>query len=237
MGETIIKEPVAGEPGATEPPAQPASEPKAESSAVDEESLKAILEPLVTAEVERRTQSVKDKRIAQHEGRIDGLEDTLAKLKELQADGLSEKFAIEFLQMKESLASQGQQVPTEVPPEGEPAAQPQVAVEDYLSPILNTLGLKDTDASVIEIIRTQPNDPVARILAITKLAEARKQAQPTPANQAATLPSSSGQAIESETLESVTAELEAEMAKTPTEATRKRIRELGKKSKELIPKQ
>ncbi len=103
-----------------------------------------------------------------------------------------------------------------------------MAVEDYLSPILNTLGLKDTDASVIEIIKTQPNDPVARILAITELAKARKQAQPTPANQAATLPSSSGQAIESETLEGLSERL-TELVDLPvqtpeSEAEREEIR-------------
>jgi uncharacterized coiled-coil protein SlyX len=162
---------------------------------------------LVTAEVERRTQSVKDKRIAKQESRISSLEDTLAQLKELQADGMSEKQAIQYVKMEEILASQGQQVPTEVPPEGEPAAQPQVAADTVLSSVLNNAGLLDTDADVIAIVSANPKNELAQIKAIIQLAETRKQAQPTPANQAATLPSSSGQAIEGDTLESLSERL------------------------------
>jgi hypothetical protein len=233
MDETIIKEPVVGETGATEPPAQPPSEPPAEPSAVDEDSLKAILEPLVQAEVERRTQSVKDKRIAKQESRISSLEDTLAQLKELQAEGMSERQAIQYVKMEELLASQGQEVPTEVPPKEVPAEQPQVAGEDYLSPILEMAGIEANDPEVIELLRTE-RDAFKRISAIKGLADSRKQAEQTPPNPAATLPSGGGKAVETETLESVTAELKAERAKFPRD--QKRIQELSDKHRELLPK-
>jgi hypothetical protein len=50
------------------------------------------------------------------------------------------------------------------------------------------------------------------------------------------LPSGGGSAVEPDTLESIQAELNAEIAKPQTAETRARIRELGKKSKELIPR-
>ena len=206
MTETINKEPVAGEPGAVEPPAQPPSEPQTEPSAVDEASLKAILEPLVQAEVDKRTQSIKDKRIAKQESRISSLEDTLATLKELQAEGMSEKQAIQYVKMEEVLASQGQEVPTEVPPEGEPAVQPRVAGEEYLSSVLKMSGLTDNDPDVIELLRKE-RDPFKRIAAIGELAETRKQVQTTPARAGATLPSGVGEPVVSEDIGSLSKRL------------------------------
>ena len=206
MGETIIKEPVVGEPGAVEPPAQPPSETPTEPSAVDEESLKAILEPLVQAEVEKRTQSVKDKRIAKQESRISGLEDTLAQYKELQAEGMSEKQIVQFMKVNELLASQGQEVPTDAPPEEEPAVQPTVAGEEYLSSVLQMSGLTDSDPDVIELLRKE-RDPFKRIAAIGELTEARKQAQTTPARAGATLPSGVGEPVVSEDIGSLSERL------------------------------
>ena len=233
MGETINMETAEGTPGAVEPPAQPTSEPEATTSAVDEESLKAILEPLVQAEVERRTQSVKDKRIAKQESRIDSLEDTLTQLKVLKDDGMSERQAIQYMKMEELIASQGREVPDVVPPKEEPAVQPKVAADDYLSPILKLAKLDANDPEVITILRDE-RDPAKQLIAIGSLAENRKViSPPVPAN---VLPSGSGQAVGSDTLESVIAELEAEIAKPVTPATRTRIKELRLKSKELLPK-
>ncbi len=192
MGETINKEPVVVEPGATEPPAQPPSEPKTEPSAVDEESLKAILEPLVQAEVERRTQSIKDKRIAKQESRISSLEDTLAQVKDLRAEGMSEKQAIQYMRTQELLDAQGKEAPPVVPPTDEPAAQTTVAVDEGLSAILKFTGLDSGEADVVAIIKANPNNELAQISAVTKLAESRKNAQTTPGSAAAVLPSGGG---------------------------------------------
>jgi hypothetical protein len=163
------------------------------------------------------------------------LEDTLAQLKELKDGGLSEKFAIEFLEMREQLGSQSQEVPSEVPPAEELAAPKPVAADTLLSSVLKTVGLESGDPEVVEIIRSNPGDAGAQILAVTSLVETRRQAQQTPANPAATLPSGGGSAVEPDTLESIQAELNAEIAKPQTAETRARIRELGKKSKEVIP--
>ena len=227
MTETIIKEPVEGEPGATEPPAQPPSEPPAEPSAVDEASLKAILEPLVQAEVEKIRQSVKDKRFSKHEDRIDSIEDTLAEFKELQADGMSEKQALQHMKVNEFLASQGQETIDSTPPPEEPAVQPTVAPDALLSSVLNLAGLDSTDADVIEIMRANPDNPATQAVAINQLVETRKQKPPlTPG---AALPSGGGKAVESDTLDSLSKRLnelvDLPMQTPESEAERAEIRE------------
>jgi hypothetical protein len=234
MTETINKETVAGEAGAEETPTPQPSETQAAPSAVDEASLKAIIEPLIQAEVEKRTQSVKDKRIAKQESRISGLEDTLAQYKELQAEGMSEKQIVQFMKVNEFLASQGQEALPVAPPTEEPAVQPTVAPDALLSSVLNLAGLDSNDADVVEIIRANPNSPAAQIIAVNQLVESRKKT--TSPNVGAVLPSGGGQALETETIESVSAELHAELLKPASPETRERIRELGKKQKELLPK-
>ena len=233
MTETINKEPVEGEPGVTEPPVQPPSEPPAEPSAVDEASLKAILEPLVEELLGRQTQSIKDKRIAKQESRISSLEDTLAQLAELKAEGMSEKQAIQYVKMEELLANQGQTIPTEAPPAVEPAVQPKVATDALLSSVLEMAGLTVDDQDVIALLRDE-RDPFKQIIAIGELANTRKQAKQSPPIPAAALPSGGGQAVETETLESVSAELEAEMAEEKVDMVK--VRELRAKHKELLPK-
>ena len=232
MTETIIKEPVEGEPGATEPPAQPPSETQAEPSAVDEASLKAIIEPLVQDAFDRGAQSTKDKRIAKQESRISSIEDTLAQLKELKADGMSEKQAIQYMETQEFLKSQGQ-IPTEAPPAEEPAVQPEVATDVLLSSVLEMAGLKDSDPDVITLLREE-RDPAKQIIAIGTLAETRKQAKESPPSPGAALSSGGGKAVETETLESVTAELEAERAKPIRD--REKFLELSEKHKILLPR-
>ena len=225
MEETIIKETVEGTPGAVEPPAQPVSEPKTEPSAVDVDSLKGILEPMVQDAFERQQQSLKDKRFAKQESRISGLEDTLTQLKALKDEGLSEKIAIEFLEMREQLGGQSLEVPAEVPPANVPAEQTPVAVEDYLSPILKLAGLDSNDAGVIEIIKSNL-DPIAKVTAVSQLAESRKQT--TPAVPGAVMASGGGGTVESDDIGSLSTRL-AELTSLPmqtaeSEAERAEIR-------------
>ncbi|KKL56263.1 hypothetical protein LCGC14_2247160 [marine sediment metagenome] len=205
--EKINKEPVVVEPGATEPPAQPPSEPLAVPSAVDEEALKAIIEPLVKDAFDRGAQSTKDKRIAKQESRISSLEDTLAQVKGLQAEGMSEKQAIQFMRMEELLDAQGKQVPPVVPPATEPAVPATVAVDEGLSAVLKFTGLDSGEADVVAIIKANPNNELAQISAVTKLAESRKQAQTTPGSAAAVLPSGGGGAVVSEDMDSLSKRL------------------------------
>ena len=232
--EKINKEPVVVAPGATEPPAQPPSDNNTDPSAVDEETLKAIIEPLVKDAFDRGAQSTKDKRIAKQESRISSLEDTLAQLKGLQAEGMSEKQAVQYLRTQEFLDAQGEQVPPVVPPTQEPAAQATVAVDEGLSDILKFTGLDSGDADVVALIKANPNNELAQISAVTKLAESRKQTQTTPGSAAGVLPSGTGASVSEDTLETVTAELEAERAKPIRD--RKKFLELSEKHKKLLPR-
>ena len=229
MGETIIKEPVVVEPGATEPPAQPPSEPKTEPSAVDEEALKAIIEPLVKDAFDRGAQSTKDKRIAKQESRISSLENTLAQFEDLKADGMSKKQAIQYMRTQELLDAQGNEAPTDAPPATEPAVPATVAVDEGLSAILKYTGLDSGEADVVAIIKANPNNELAQISAVTKLAESRKQAQTTtPGSAGAVLPSGGGGAVVSDDMDSLSKrlnELVGLPSQTPeSEAERAEIR-------------
>ncbi len=213
--EKINMEPVVVEPGATEPPAQPPSEPKTEPSAVDEDSLKAIIEPLVKDAFDRGAQSTKDKRFAKQESRISSLEDTLAQFDELKAEGMSKKQAIQYMRTQELLDAQGNEAPTDAPPATEPAVPATVAEDDSLSAILNLTGLKANEADVVAILR-QDNDPLKRVVALTALAETRKQAQTTPAAAGNVLPSGTGTPVVSEDIGSLSERL-TELVSLPTQ--------------------
>lgn len=233
MDETINKEPVLSEAGGVDANQPPSAAPGTEPSAVDVDSLKAIIEPLVQDAFDRGAQSTKDKRIAKQESRIGGIEDTLAELKVLQGEGMSEKQAIQYVKMQELLDAQSPENPQPASPAPELAAQTQVTVEEYLSPLLQASGLDANDADVIDIVRKE-RDASKQMIAIANLANSRKQV--TPANPAAVAPTGDGQSLGGETLESITTELNALYTQPATAATRARIRELGKKQKELLPK-
>ena len=120
-----------------------------------------------------------------------------------------------------------------VPPAQEPAVQPTVAGEEYLSSVLKMSGLTDSDPDVIELLRKE-RDPFKRIAAIGELTETRKQAQTTPARAGATLPSGAGETVPAEeSLETITEQLNAELAKPKKDF--QKLKELGKKHKELLP--
>jgi len=231
--EKIIKEPVADATGAVEPPVQPPSDNTTEPSAVDEESLKVILGPMIEDALSKQAQSVKDKRIAKQESRITSLEDTLAQFKELQDEGMSEKQALQHMKVDEFLSSQGQAI-TDVPPEKGPAVQTSVAADEGLSAILNITGLTDNEPDVVEILRKeQPFQ--AKVIALNSLAESRKQA-PKPAAVGNVLPSGTGGPVPAEeTLETITEQLAAEMAEPKKDF--QKIKELRKKHDELLPKE
>ena len=235
MDETINTEAVQGGESVAETPTQQGSTPEAQPSPVDEESLKALVEPIIQAEVEKRVDSYKDKRIAKLSSETKTLKESLAEVKALQAEGMSEKQAVQYIETQSFLDAQGNEVPTTAPPATEPAVPATVAVDEGLSAILNFTGLDSGEAEVIAIIKANPNNELAQIRAVTQLAESRKQAQKTPAAVGNTLPMGTGTTVSGETLETVTAELEAEVAKEKKDFLK--IKELRKKSLELLPKE
>ena len=226
MTETINTEAVQGDESVAETPNQQGSQPEAVTSPVDEAMLKALVEPIIQAEVERRVDSYKDKRIAKLSTETKTLKESLAEVKALQAEGMSEKQAVQYMETQEFLASQGQEVPTDAPPPEEPAVQPQVAADTYLSSVLKMGGLKDTDPDVIAILRDE-SDPAKQLIALGTPSEARKQTSPPIPAQA--LPSGSGQAVVSEDIDSLSKRLnelvDLPMQTPESEAERAEIRE------------
>jgi glutamate dehydrogenase/leucine dehydrogenase len=109
-----------------------------------------------------------------------------------------------------------------------------VAVDDSLSAILNLAGLTSNEADVVEILR-QETDPLKRVVALTSLAESRKQAQTTPAAAGNVLPSGTGATVSEETLETITEQLKVENAKPIKDF--EKIKELREKNLELLPKE
>ncbi len=205
--EKINMEAAQGGESVAETPTQQGSTPAAQPSPVDEESLKALVEPWIKSEVEKRVDSYKDKRIAKLSTETKTLKESLAEVKALQAEGMSEKQAVQYIETQSFLDTQGKEVPTDAPPADELAAQTTVAVDEGLSAILKFTGLDSGEADVVAIIKANPNNELAQISAVTKLAESRKEAQTTPGSAAAVLPSGVGASVGSEDIGSLSERL------------------------------
>ena len=180
----------------------------------------------------RALQSDKDKGVAQVSKEVKNLSKQYETYFQRRESGLSHEQALRE-DVLDSLVAERGVTPeiASVPPTEEPAVQPKVASEDYLSPILKMAGLDVNDSDVIAILRDE-SDPFKRITAVGALAETRKQKPPL--TLGAALPSGGGQAVETETLDSVTAELQAEQAKPIRDM--EKIIELSEKHKELLPR-
>jgi len=234
MDETT-KDVVQPEGGGQETPTPEASPPATEQGSPSGESqLEAALKKINELDGQvRALQSDKDRGVARVSKEVKDLSKQIERYEQWKELGKSKEEALRELQIDELLAS-SQPESAEVPPKEEPAVQPKAAGEEYLNPYLESLGLEDSDPDVIDILRKN-RDPASRIIAMSELSKSRKQAQ-APPNPAAVQPTGAGGAVQPETLESVTEQLNRELAKPASPETRARIRELGKKQKELLPK-
>jgi hypothetical protein len=208
------------------------SQPKAETRSPGTESqLEVALKELGELKGQvRALQSEKDKGIAKVSKQFKELSEELKQYEEWKTRGKTPEEAQREMLIDQILKEyQGSPESTEVP---QPAT---VASPDYLSPVLEMAGLKSDDPEVVEILRKE-NNPAVLIGEIKKLSENRKQAPPKAPAPGAAMSTGAGTAIESESLESITAELQAEIAKPATPATRARIKELRKKHEALLPK-
>ena len=185
----------------------------------------------------RALQSDKDRGVAKVQTQVDGLSEKLESYHRRREQGLTETEAQRAEVLDQIVSERIAPTPDRltVSQDSVPAEQAPVTVEAYLSPILRLTGLDANDPEIIELLRTE-RDAAKRITAIGELAEARNEAPKTQPNPAAQLAGGGGQAVEEGTLESVTEELKEVLAMPATPATRKRIQELGKQQKELLPK-
>lgn len=219
------------------PQSDPSSKGRGQDSPGEESTIEALSRKLDSLQgIVSALQSDKDRRIPAIEKQLKAQAEQLESYYKRRESGMSHEDAMKADILDQIVAERLSGNDRDISQPKAPAEPTNVTIEDYLSPLLKLSGLDDNDAGVIEIVRKE-RDPRKQIRAIAELAESRKQVQQTPPNPAAVLPSGGGQALEGETLESITAELNAELAKPATPQTRARIRELGKRQRELLPKQ
>ncbi len=238
MDETT-KDVVPAEGGEQETPSpEPSTQDAEQGSPGGESQIEALSQQVIELSgMVRALQSDKDKGVARVSREVKDLSEQLETYYKRRESGLSHEQALREEVLDEIVAERrGTPDDAGVSPTAEPAVQPKVTVEDYLLPLLKLSGLDANDPEVIDIIRAERN-PGKQVLAISELTERRKKAKETPPNPGAVMSSGSGEAVEGETLDSITKELQAEMAKPATPATRARIQELSQKQKKLLPRE
>ena len=179
----------------------------------------------------RALQGEKDRGVHEVKGQVQTLMKQLEWVERAKARGLSLDEIEEQLELKALLQGNKQgNSPTGSPvaAAGSPA---QVAGIDTQA-LLSNLGLNANDAEVIQALRD--GDFGAQLGKLASLSAAKKAQQPArEPNPAALMPSVGGQSVPVENLETISAELEQELAKPIKDM--KRIRELAAKQKALLP--
>jgi hypothetical protein len=173
------------ESGAGTPPVDQTS-PNAGSqpSTVDVEALAKALMPKVEELVERKTQSVKDKRFQTLENQVDSFESKLADFNEWKKAGLTDDDALWRMKVESQLKM------NEAPPDKQPGKQEPVASVETQA-ILKALGLAENNPEVTKILR-ETNDVAAQLLSFVNLSKSQMPIEPNPA---AVQPSGSGGSI------------------------------------------
>jgi hypothetical protein len=204
-----------------QPPGSPSPQ-TVPPSASDVTAIAEALKPIIAKEVERLTQSQKDKRIAKLQGTVDGFSEQLVEFRKWTERGKSDEEALLLMQMSrlgqpiEPAATQGGAAPQ--------PAEPGVDTKT----LLVATGLEESDPQVVELLRRNAGPGEYITLA------ARRKMQPAP-NPAAVMPTGGGQSVPPEDdLEGLTAQLD-ELMKHPAENWTK-ITEVKKRQAALLPK-
>lgn len=199
--------------------AQPSGTPQP-SSAIDTSFVAAQLEKLNARleQIERGSQSVKDKRIAGLQGDVDTFKAQLGELKDLMAGGLSETVALRLMANGQPHA-QGQ--PVQV------GNQQSAGSGIDVASVISAMELDANNPAVLQVLRSE-TDSVKLVASLTRIAQERKASkqQAIPAGQ---MMASPGESVATETKDSIAAEL-AELTTNPTKNIAK-IRELSAKLK------
>ena len=168
--------------GAVGQPPNPTSPQVVPPSANDVTALAAALKPIIAEEVKRQTQSVKDKRIAQLQGDVNGFSEQLAEFQKWKGLNKSDDEAMLMMRIEQSLR---QQEPVEV--QGGAAPQPAQPGVDTRTILLATQ-LDENDPQVGQLVRRGAG--VGDYIALA----AQRRSQPAP-SPAAVMPVSSGQTV------------------------------------------
>jgi len=213
------------EDGAPEKPNQDAS-PNADSkpSPVDVEALAKALMPTIEEMVDKKTQSVKDKRLQSLDNRVEGFESQLAEFKDLTEKGLSEDEALWRMKIESQLKMNA------APPVEKVGSQSTPTASVETQAILKALGLDENNPVMTKILRE--NDEVAAQLAsIVTLAKAQT---PAVSNPAAVQPVAGGETV-SQSADAIADQLN-ELYKFPIK-NKKQIRALTAELDKVVEKQ
>ena len=222
-----------GPPEGTPDANQVASPGTGTTTSVDVEALAKALEPKLQALVDQRFQSGKDKRIAKIEGRQDGFESQLARLKELQGEGFTEKAALRMMKLESEPQEPPEQFVDTATPAGKSGTQPQASSGGYAE-LLTAFGLTANDAEVVAALDS--NDFSSTVARLTSITNKRKQPAAVAPNPASVMPTTGGSGVPApDDLDSLTAEL-TRLMRNPTQNIA-RIKELSEKQLKLLPRQ
>lgn len=159
--------------GSTEPPASPTSAGQnvQQPSSLSEEELLKRLEPLI----DKKVQSVKDRRIAELEKQVSGFQSVLERFKGLVPDDKLREIQkdLEFEDLKQKVYGTEKQTSEPV------AGSQQMSAADLASSIIAKAQLDANVPEVIELIRTAGNDPVEFAIKAGEL-KARMANKPAP---------------------------------------------------------
>lgn len=216
----MVQDNASGAPGT---PTQDASTAQSGVSSIDYDALAKALEPRLAEVVAKQWQSGKDTRIAKLQGKVDGFEKQLARYLELTGQPLDQK-ALRDLKIEDLLAQQsgGSSGEADV---SEAVGNRKTDIPGVDEKTLSVMGLDAKDAEVVSLLKS--GAPITDFVSLA----ARKQA--VPASPAGVM-SSPGGSAQSETLETLTAEL-VELQRDPVKNWNK-LKEVGAKQKALLPK-
>lgn len=191
---------------------------------------KLLEHPLFTKAVEemaeRKAQSTKDRRFSKMETEQGSFKEQLAKLKELQEEGWSEKQALRFMETEQPLAK------TEPgTPERKADTQPKAASTDTMALLLGQLELDANDPKVIEAMRVN-SDELTKMSALITVAADKRARKNQPANPAAVAVPTGGNVTTNR--QELTTKLQ-ELLKNPSK-NEKEIDETKAKLKEALAK-
>lgn len=149
--------------------AQPNAQASGQSSSLDVDAIVKALTPHIETIVDRKTQSVKDKRIAGMQGEIDGFKSQLTQLKALQAEGWTEAQAIRLMESQSRPQPATEQA---APQQARNGNSTHAASVD--TAVINAFGLDANDPEVTNVLRENP-DAYSQALKLATIALQRKE--------------------------------------------------------------
>lgn len=216
--------------GASSQPSQTAS-PAGDkpSSPVEADALESALERIKTLESQLSgLQSKQDKNHAKFSKDVKSMKEQIERYEQYKASGLKPDEAIREMQLDDLLAERQAAGSSQVSGQGEDGTKPTPTSVD--ASVIAELGLDVNSPKVLELMRN--ND--ASLTDFINLAVEQKVRAAQPANPASITGTGSGDSADDDTLEAVTAELQAEMGKQPMNMVK--VRELRAKQQAMLPR-